>query len=90
MKALLTHTQTVQPLARPAWSRHPLARKLAIVTVIKLVGLAVLWWAFFSGHGHGEMTPDQAASAMLHPQTSKAQVDSAKDSQRNDLAKTSK
>ncbi len=90
MKALLTHTQTVQPLARPAWSRHPLARKLAIVTVIKLVGLSVLWWAFFSGHGHGEMTPDQAANAMLHPQTGKAQVDNARDLQHNDLAKTSK
>jgi hypothetical protein len=90
MNALLTRTQTAAPPARLPWSRHPLARKLAIVTLIKVIGLFVLWWAFFSGNGHGDMTPDQAAAAMLHPQTSKAQPDSAKDPQHNDLAKTSK
>ncbi len=51
--------------------QHPLARKLAIVTAIKLLVLMALWWAFFSGNGvtrHGEdMTPDQAAAAILHP-----------------------
>ncbi len=57
-----------KPLTRPL-AGHPLARKLAIVTVIKLAGLMVLWWAFFSGHGHEAMTADQAAEAMLHPNT---------------------
>lgn len=55
-------------LRRPLHN-HPLAGKLAIVTAIKLLGLMALWWAFFSGDGkHGEdMTPDQAAAAILHP-----------------------
>ncbi len=57
--------------ALPPLTKHPLAGKLAIVTVIKLLGLMALWWAFFSGNGvarHGEdMTPDQAAAAILHP-----------------------
>jgi hypothetical protein len=47
-------------------SHHPLARKLAIVTAIKLAGLLLLWWAFFSGHGAGNMGADEAAAAMLH------------------------
>ncbi len=54
--------QFTRPLAG-----HPLARKLAIVTAIKLLGLFLLWWAFFSGHGQGAISPDQAAQAVLHP-----------------------
>ncbi len=69
MKALFHH-----PLAGRPLTRHPLARKLAIVTAIKLAGLFVLWWAFFSGHGHPAMTPDQAADALLHQQVSNARV----------------
>ncbi len=46
---------------------HPLARKIAIVTAIKLAGLFLLWWAFFSGHGDSGMTPDQIGNAILHP-----------------------
>jgi len=52
-------------------ARHPLARKLAIVTVLKLLGLMAIWWAFFSGPhaGAGEgMSAEQAAEAILHPQ----------------------
>ncbi len=53
-----------------AWSRHPLARKLALVSALKLLVLMALWWAFFSGNGPrggGEgMTPEQAADAILH------------------------
>jgi hypothetical protein len=48
---------------------HPLGAKLAIVTAIKLLGLLALWWAFFSGNGES-ITPDQAASAILHPKIS--------------------
>ncbi len=48
-------------------ARHPLALKLAIVTAIKLAGLFIIWWAFFSGHGTHDITPDQAAKAVLHP-----------------------
>jgi hypothetical protein len=79
MKALLTHTQNAEPPARLPWSRHPLARKLAIVTAIKVVGLIFLWWAFFSGHGHGDITPDQAANALLHPQVSKERISNTQD-----------
>jgi hypothetical protein len=79
MKALLTQTQAPQPVARLPWSRHPLARKLAIVTVIKVIGLFVLWWAFFSGHGHGDITPDQAANALLHPQVSRDRMSNIQD-----------
>ncbi len=50
-------------------TNRPLARKLAIAMAIKLIGLSALWWAFFSGHGHGDMTPKQAADAVLHPVT---------------------
>ncbi len=71
MKALFRHPLAGRPpLDRPQprgqQPRHPLARKLAIVTAIKLAGLFVLWWAFFSGHGHPAMTADQAADALLH------------------------
>ncbi len=49
------------------FSQNPLARKIAIVSAIKLLGLLALWWAFFSGHGERGMTADQAATAILHP-----------------------
>lgn len=56
---------TKQPL-----EHHPLLRKLLIVTAIKLLGLTVLWWAFFSGDGaaghNNDITPNQAAAAILH------------------------
>ncbi len=51
---------------------HPLARKIAIVTAIKLAGLLFIWWAFFSGHGAGGMSPDQVGNAILHPSTHNA------------------
>jgi hypothetical protein len=46
---------------------HPLARKIAIVTAVKLVGLLAIWWLFFSGPGEHSMTPDQVGNAILHP-----------------------
>lgn len=64
MKALFN-----RPPSRPPLAKHPLTRKLVIVTAIKLAGLLVIWWAFFSGHGAHDMTPEQAAEAVLHPQT---------------------
>ncbi len=48
---------------------HPLARKIAIVTVIKLVVLLAIWWMFFRGNGDGGMTPGQVGDAILHPST---------------------
>ena len=48
---------------------HPLARKIAIVTVIKLLGLLVIWWTFFSEPGDSKLTPEQVGSAILHPLT---------------------
>jgi len=48
---------------------QPLARKIAIVTVFKLLGLLVIWWAFFSEPGDSKLTPDQVGSAILHPVT---------------------
>jgi hypothetical protein len=59
-----------RPPDQPLFAGHPLTRKLAIVTVIKLLGLMALWWTFFSGedaHKGAHMTPDQAAAAILHP-----------------------
>ncbi len=50
---------------------NPLARKIAFVTAVKLLGLLAIWWAFFSGQGAGGMTPDQVGAAILHPATSK-------------------
>ena len=52
-------------LTRP-FAGHPLTRKLTVVIAIKAVGLFILWWIFFSGHGHDGITPDQVANAMLH------------------------
>lgn len=49
---------------------HPLARKIAIVTVIKLIGLLAIWWLFFSGPGESNLTPDQVGNAILHPRNS--------------------
>jgi hypothetical protein len=46
---------------------HPLTRKLAVVTIIKLLGLLALWWLFFSGPGDSSLTPDQVGDAILHP-----------------------
>ncbi len=50
--------------------QHPLARKIAIVTAIKLAGLLFIWWAFFSRHDGSGMTPDQVGQAILHSLTS--------------------
>lgn len=74
MKALFHHPLAGRPLVDRPLARHPLARKLAIVTAIKLAGLFLLWWAFFSGHGHPAMTADQAADALLHHQVGNAGV----------------
>ena len=46
---------------------HPLARKIAIVTAIKLLGLLAIWWFFFSGSSDSKLTPEQVGSAILHP-----------------------
>ena len=52
------------------FSEQPLARKIAIVTTIKLLGLLGLWWLFFSGPGDSNLTPDQVSHAILHPTNS--------------------
>jgi hypothetical protein len=49
------------------FSNHPLTRKIAIVTAIKLLGLMAIWWLFFSGPGDSKLTPDQVSNAILHP-----------------------
>ena len=49
------------------FSDQPLARKIAIVTVIKLFGLLAIWWLFFSGPSDENLTPDQVGNAILHP-----------------------
>jgi hypothetical protein len=46
---------------------QPLARKIAVVTAVKLAGLLAIWWLFFSGPGERNMTPDQVGNAILHP-----------------------
>lgn len=48
---------------------QPLARKIAIVTAIKLLGLLAIWWLFFSGSGERDLTSDQVGNAILHPRT---------------------
>ena len=48
---------------------HSLARKIAIVTAIKLFGLLIIWWAFFSEPSDKNLTPEQVGSAILHPLT---------------------
>ena len=45
---------------------HPLTKKIAIVTAIKLLGLFALWWLFFSGPTDHDLTPDQVGNAILH------------------------
>lgn len=52
-----------------AYFDHPLTKKIAIVTVIKLFGLLVIWWLFFSGLSDDSLTPDQVGNAILHPLT---------------------
>jgi hypothetical protein len=47
---------------------HPLTKKIAIVTAIKLFGLLVIWWLFFAGSSDGNLTPDQVGNALLHSQ----------------------
>ncbi len=51
-------------------SKHPLARKIALVTAIKAVALLVIWLAFFSGARlggmAGSMPADRVAAAGLH------------------------
>ena len=49
------------------FSGHPLARKIAIVTAFKLLGLLVIWWIFFSDPGDSKLTPEQVGNAILHP-----------------------
>jgi hypothetical protein len=48
---------------------HPLAKKVAVVAVIKMVALFVLWWAFFSEPQEEKLTADEVSSAILHPST---------------------
>ena len=48
---------------------NPLARKIAIVTAIKLLGLLVIWWAYFSEPSDSKLSPEQVGSAILHPLT---------------------
>jgi hypothetical protein len=50
-----------------AFSEHPLARKIAIVTIFKLIGLLVIWWIFFSEPSDSKRTPEQVGNAILHP-----------------------
>ncbi|MBI1174603.1 MAG: hypothetical protein GC139_04965 [Sideroxydans sp.] len=52
------------------FSEQPLARKIAIVTAIKLLGLLAIWWLFFSGPDESRLTPEQVGNAILHPLTS--------------------
>lgn len=52
------------------FAEHPLTKKIAIVTVIKLLGLFALWWLFFSGPTHHDLSPDQVGNAILHPAAS--------------------
>jgi hypothetical protein len=49
------------------FSDYPLVRKIAIVTVIKLLGLLAIWWVFFSGPSERELTPEQVGNAILRP-----------------------
>ena len=49
------------------FSDQPLARKIAIVTVVKLCFLLAIWWLFFSGPGDSSLTPNQVSNAILHP-----------------------
>jgi hypothetical protein len=46
---------------------HPLAKKIAFVTAIKLLGLFVIWWFFFSEPNTNSLTPEQVGNAILHP-----------------------
>jgi hypothetical protein len=48
---------------------HPLTKKITIVTALKLFGLLIIWWAFFSGPNDSNLTPEQVGSAILHPST---------------------
>ena len=49
------------------FSAHPLTKKIAIVTAIKLLGLLIIWWVFFSEPSDSKLTPQQVGDAILHP-----------------------
>jgi hypothetical protein len=49
-----------------ALSDYPLARKIAIVTAIKVIVLLAIWWLFFNGADRS-LTPEQVSNAILHP-----------------------
>ena len=68
---LLNRYQLVQNLGMymKPFIDNPLARKIAIVTAIKLFGLLVIWWAFFSEPGNSNLSPEQVGSAILRPLT---------------------
>jgi hypothetical protein len=51
------------------FDNQPLARKLILAIAVKLLGLLVIWWVFFSAPGDRELTPEQVGSAILHPMT---------------------
>lgn len=48
------------------FANHPLTRKIAVVTAVKLFALAALWWLFFSEPPE-RMTAQQVGDAVLHP-----------------------
>jgi hypothetical protein len=45
--------------------RHPLARDIAVVLVVKVVALAALYIAFFGPHHRPEVTPQTMERAIL-------------------------
>jgi len=44
-------SQQHRPLLARWLPRHPLLRELTIVMILKVLALALIWWAFFSEPG---------------------------------------
>lgn len=69
--------------------RHPLAREIAVVLVVKVLALAALYIAFFGPHHRPEVTPQTmerailgAASAVVPPGPSPMSASRPTDSRR--------
>jgi len=48
------------------FAEHPLTKKIAIATAIKLLAMTALWWTFFSEPRDRNLTPAQVGDAVLH------------------------
>jgi hypothetical protein len=63
------------------WFRHPLARELSIVLVIKIAIIAAIAYYFFGPSTKARQDPDSVASAVLNQQPDSPRIQTTRPSE---------